>query len=835
MTLFNKKKWCKNVSCPYYHKVEVPYAGDKTADILIVGESPGMQEIHAQQPFIGPSGQILNAALDSIGYSRSTAFITNACRCMISKDEDPVRMQNEALRNCRVPLVRAIKHIKPKVIVALGAVALKQLLGLQKITENRGRFFYSEEFECQVFCTVHPAFVLRGSSREFWKKSPARRSMKENLLFVDFSQVKRFLEDGKTTSLDTLDYKEGTEREARKILDTAKIVAVDFETTGLDLANPEVRVLCVSICAEEGKPLVFFPYENGEFYSSVTAILKDPKITKIVAARPFEERVCRNKLGFEMGGTVHDVLVMAHLLDENYTSYGLEAVADMYTPLKGIKSLAEGMRHDLESLPREKLILYNAVDADATLRAFNVLRKILTADEDLKKYYIHFTQKIQSMFADTYHNGGAIDAEQLTRDEAELEVLIHNLHAEALALIPQKVKDDHKVLQLSRSALVADFLFHHPKGLRLKPNPYFLTPKTKKPQISEDHLRNFREKTPFVDLYLRLKKAEKCLNTYVKNIWACMKPDGRVYPDTILTRTVTGRTTMASPTIQTIPTRGEFAPYIRRAFVADDGWIFGARDLGQSEIRVMGWQANDPVILKALHEGVDIHTMTACIVNRITLKEYSRLPKARQKEMRQKAKGVNFGFLYGMSARSFKSYAKNEYGMDFTDEECEAIRQAFFSYPNGYYKLVEYHRHQEQLVAQFGYIRSPIGRIRRLPGGQSRDFKEQKEAGRQAINFPIQSFSSDLGLIGMYLFWRRVKASPTLSKNIKIMWFIHDAVYFQAKEKYFPRAMAMLKECMEEESKAYIAEKFRVKIGYPITSDGKSGPSWAAMKDYTEV
>ena len=830
-----KKKWCKNAQCPYFERIEVPYSGDREADIVIVGDSPGGQDLMPQQPFVGLPGQILNAVVDSIGYSRSTTFITNACRCLINKDDDSIKIQNEALRNCRGKLVKAIQTVKPKVVIAMGAVALKQLTGMQKITENRGRFFYSEELGCQVFVTVHPNFVLRGASREFWKKPQSRRSMKENLLYIDFAQVKEFLETGKTSTLDTNQYREGTDSDAEKILNTAKVVAVDFETTGLDLANPEVKVLCISICMEEGKPLVFFPLENGQFSPSVNAILQHPKISKIVAARPFEERVCHNKLGFDMGGQVHDVLVMAHLLDENYNSYGLEAIADIYTPLKGIKALAEGMRHDLESLPREKLIMYNAVDADATLRAFNVLRKILKGDEDLLKYYAHFIQKIQTMFADTYHNGGKIDAEQLGADEAALTTLIEQLHMQALALIPDAIKEDHEgKLKLSRNALVSDFLFLHKKGLRIKPNPHFLTPKTKKPQISEDHLKEFREKTPFIDLYLRMKKAEKILNTYISKIWECLRPDGRVYPGTILTRTVTGRTVMAEPTIQTFPTRGEFAPFARRAFVADDGWVFGSRDLGQSEIRVMGWQANDPTILRALRNKIDIHTMTACIVNKITIEQFAKLPKAKQKDLRQKAKGVNFGFLYGMSARSFRIYVKNEYGLEFTEAECDAIRQAFFAYPNGYYKLPEYHRQQEQLAQQFGYVRSPIGRLRRLPGGQSRDFKEMKEAGRQAINFPIQSFSSDLGLIGMYLFWRRVKANPKLAKNIKIMWFIHDAIYFQAKDTHFKQAMLLLKHCMEVQSKVYIKEKFGVDPDYPITSDGKKGKSWATMHDWEE-
>lgn len=821
----SSRKWCRKDTCPYFKRVEVPYAGGQS-DILIVGESPGTTEIIQQRPFVGLSGQVLNAVLDSIGYSRGTVAIANACRCMINKEEDPIKDVNLALENCRPKLVKMIELTKPKVIVALGAVALKQLVGKQKIMENRGRFFYSEEFKCQVFCTVHPAYVLRGATREFWLKAPSRRTMKENLLFIDFQTLKKYIEDSKVNPLDTSQYREGRAWDLRKMRETAKVVSIDFETTGLNLFNPEVKCLSVAFCAEEGKPIVYFADKDGTFISEVTEILEDPNIIKVVAARPFEERVCIQKLGFQMKGKIHDVLTMAHLLDENYHKYSLEAVADIYTPLKGIKELAMGMRGSLEELPKEDLLKYNAVDADATLRVFKVMSKVMKQDPKLMKYYAYFMQRVQTMFADLYHNGCIIDAEQLRADEAALNDLIQSLHDQCIAMLPEAIKKKHEgKLSLSRKIIVEEFLFTHKSGLRLKPDKNYLTKKTKKPQITEDHLRLFNH--PFIALYLRLAKAEKMVGTYVDKLWAELKPDGRVYPSTLFTQTVTGRTVMKEPTIQTIPQRGEFAPYIKRAFAADPGWMLGARDLGQSEIRIIGWLAQDPNILRALREGIDIHTMTASIVNNVPVEKVT-------KDMRQKAKGVNFGFIYGMGAYKFMFYAKNEYGLDLTLDQCNAIRALFFSYPRGYHKLPDYYSRQEQYVLAHGYVRSPIGRIRRLPLAQSRDEGERREAVRQAINMPVQSFSTDLGLIGMYLFWQALKSRPELNRNVKLMWFIHDAIYFQAKEEYFSEAMDLLKHCMEVESKAYIKQHFGVEIGYPITSDGKIGPNWASLHDWVK-
>jgi DNA polymerase I-like protein with 3'-5' exonuclease and polymerase domains len=99
---------------------------------------------------------------------------------------------------------------------------------------------------------------------------------------------------------------------------------------------------------------------------------------------------------------------------------------------------------------------------------------------------------------------------------------------------------------------------------------------------------------------------------------------------------------------------------------------------------------------------------------------------------------------------------------------------------------------------------------------------------------PVQSFSSDLGLIGMYMFWLELKKRPNLAKKVRLMWFLHDAVYFTARADAMPKAMQLLKKCMEKLSAKYIEERFGVKIGYPITSDGKVGKSWAALADWDD-
>lgn len=282
---------------------------------------------------------------------------------------------------------------------------------------------------------------------------------------------------------------------------------------------------------------------------------------------------------------------------------------------------------------------------------------------------------------------------------------------------------------------------------------------------------------------------------------------------------------MLHPAIQTIPQRGEFAPLVKSAFVADRGWYLGARDLAQSELRIIGWLAGDPNILGALRDGIDLHTKTAMVVTGKPISDISKLD-------RQRAKPVGFGYVYGMQANKFKAYAKANYNVDFTQEEAEEFRRRFFSAPNGYYRLPIYHAEMIRKAQQLGYVESVLGRRRNLIKIGSKDRMERGEAERQAINFPVQSFSSDLGLLGMMLFWEEVKTLSLLKDKVRPMWFIHDAILFQAKEKVFDRAMRLLKECMEERAPEYIKKNFGVTLGYVVGSDGKRGLSWASMEDY---
>ena len=819
-------KKCEEKECPYYDRTEVSYEGASTAKIMIVGESPGKDEEREGRPFIGRSGVLLNKLLESIKLKRKNILIANSTRCRIDKDNDSLKDISTALKLCRPKLMRVIKQVKPKLIITLGTFSLRQLLHKQKIMENRGRFFKSEEFKIPVFATVHPAFVLRGCTKDYPNKPIEQMTMKEKLLFVDFKTVGEFIKNKyKEVALKTSGYVECKAKDLKEFL-KADVIGFDYETSSLNMFLDTTRVISASFSKEKDTAKVFIFGKKAVMPQGMKKILTNKKIDKVVAFRPFDENVSRQKFGIEVKGKIHDVLVMAHLCDENNYRYNLEAVGNVWTTKKNIKDLAEGMRTNLVKASKETIIRYNGVDSDTAREAFFNIRNKMKEDPLLVKYYLKFILPIYDMFSDIYMNGCLIDTDELRASEQTANDLLSNKSKEALKLIPVSIRNKYKDnLKLSRSKLILDYLFLDKKGLRLKPNPYYLTPKTRVPQLSEKHLKQFNRS--FIKLYLDCGRISKIQNTYLETLWKNLKPDGRVYPSTTLIRTVTGRTVMLDPAIQTVPQRGEYAHLAKKVFIADKGFEFGSRDLSTSEMRIIGWDAKDPNILKALDEKIDLHVRTAAMFGKVPINKVT-------KEIRRDGKTGNFGFVYGMSPQGFVTYAKDKFEVIYTLKEAEQMRTKFFSKPNGYYKLPLYYERQKFLAKRDGFVRLILGRKRRLPDAQitsysKEDNRKRGEAFRQAINARISNFSSDLGLIGMMLFNNEIKGS-SLKGNVKPMWFIHDKVFFQARSKYMNRAINILEKCMNERAKEYIYDNFKVDVSYPIESDGEVGTTWNNMK-----
>ncbi|MEM1672135.1 MAG: DNA polymerase [Archaeoglobaceae archaeon] len=782
-------------ACPLQGSKRV-YGQVYRADICIVGESPGKEELLVGLPFVGPSGRLLNYMLRRyLNVERKDCAVINAVECEIPQEmKKKVSLYKKVLDCCRDAFVEKLRQISPKVVIVLGEIALRQFKGRNaSIKRYRGVYEYNEEFRCHVFYTYHPSVVLRyggiGSRNNFYW----------TIFEKDFLALYNILSGRKVSNESKYELFEGD------LKDIGSIIAIDCEWE-----EDTRKLLCFSLSGK-GKTYVVTDEVLQDFMyrNRVNVALREKVL--VFANRPVDERILK-AYGVDTDSALLrvDVFNMANLVDEN-VKISLENLAEVYLKdERRIKDVVNGRK--VKELRRDELYRYNAKDAEVTRKLFSVLLRKLKEDPKVFNYWQRFTLPVEEMLASICREGFPIDIERLNENESFVAERERELEMELLSEIPKKIRKKYEDnLTLTRLQLLRDFLFSK-DGLKLKP---VIFTDTDLPSVSEDALVYFKD-IEWVRKYLEYKKVNKLLTTFFRGLRKNLHPDGRIYPNIVLWATVTGRTACMNPNIQQIPRNMPYVEKLKELFRAPEGWKMGARDLSQSELRIMGWLAKEVRILEALWRGEDLHRLTASLIT-------GKPPEEVTKEERQRAKAVNFGFIYGASAQTFKEYAFREYGLTISDEEAEEFREKFFSF---YRAIPVFHRKCERIVDEFKAIRSPLGRLRRFPV-----IDDINRVYRQAINFPVQSFSSDLTLIGSYLFWEKIKDRD----DVRLLWMIHDSVFFMAREEVFDEVMALLKHCLEKESVAYIKAYFRVEVGYPVESEGKVGSSWADLQEYTDA
>ena len=278
------------------------------------------------------------------------------------------------------------------------------------------------------------------------------------------------------------------------------------------------------------------------------------------------------------------------------------------------------------------------------------------------------------------------------------------------------------------------------------------------------------------------------------------------------------------------------------------GWTLIECDLSQAELRIAAELARERSMIHAFLNGIDVHWLTA--INEISragaLKElvistaatalkkkpkkvsYSQAIKTlleighdaaidinkEWKEYRKKAKAINFGYLYGMWWKKFKAYARDNYGVDVTDEEAQASREAFF---DNYSDIPAWHNRQKRYARRHGYVKSLSGRKRRLPAARSaEDTPQRREAERQAVNSPVQSFANEVNLMAALQLRKEFGR-----KIVRICGTVHDAVLFRVRNDWVERVHNRMLEIMQRPE---LMDEFDIEMIVPIEADGTVGP-----------
>jgi len=702
--------------------------GPRDANFMFIGEAPGRREIEPdiRRPFAGPAGQYLDKILENINLDRESTYITNVIACKPPHNDEPTPAQVTACRNI---LWAQISTVKPKKIMALGNVALKALVGRSGIATYRGQKFslqVTPDHSAEVYVSYHPSAVRRNP-----RLYP--------LLYTDLLKFK-----GSNTVPIELDYQPITDmptfRNYIRVLLQSPEVSFDFETESLDPWTG-ARIICIGLSHKEGharviplegKAASWTDKELDEIYRLLGSVLSHPRINIIAFNSKFETLWCKTR-----GISVRvdsDPMMTSVLLDENLP-HSLEANIQLYLDPDFTKPEPK----DISSWSWKKVWPYNAGDADWTLRLHHKLLQKIENEPSSKVLLEELIMPVQTKVLPKLElNGIYVHEDKL--DEAGKKCQEEAVKWEVE--IRRYVPPDYIPPVKSKKSLKKGFNPGSPKQLGnllfdvlgLPPGPLTTGGDW---STAEAVLQDLKGQHLIMESILEFRKYSKYLSTYILPWRGWMDSNGFIHPHYHL-RPVTGRTSSDDPNIQQTP-REEFMRGCLGAppFWLGYAWWLLAADYSQIEMRMAAHLSKDENLLAVFNNGEDVHLMTAMLVTGLPADNIT-------KELRKKAKAVNFGLIYGMGAFGLMKYAKEKFEVEMTLDEATYWRQGFF---RRYPRLLEWHRRQIKEVRDTQRVVSMIGRVRHLNNILSSDREVAAEAERQAINSPDQGLASDITLL----------------------------------------------------------------------------------------
>ena len=520
-----------------------------------------------------------------------------------------------------------------------------------------------------------------------------------------------------------------------------RYAVIDIETTGLNRFKDEITFIGVELhkdIKQKGKKTYIFDYSKPEDharFASLVKKMKERKVKTVFQNGKFDTLFIEVKMGIKL--PIHEDVMLMGTAYDLADKHGLKYMAQKYLHVEDwdIKN------KDKLSGNYETVVPYLKYDLQYTWELFEYFSVRLNEQQD--HLYRGLLIKAFRMYRDVERNGIYIDLDQFQTTKQEYK----RKETETL----QALKDRYDI-NWNSPQQKQDVLFSKDKENLpvLK-----LTPK-RQPSADASVMKRLAGKGYELPQLILDYSAVNTLNKMFLNRWEDDAAyDGRIHPSFNLTNVVSGRTSCTDPNLQQVPRNKD----IRSLFTAPEGRLFFEADYSQLELRIAAHYSNDPTMLRIYNEGGDIHTMTASLMTG------GRTPT---KDERSKAKAVNFGFLYGMSAKKFVDYAYDSYGQTFSNVEAEAYRDAFFA---RYSRLLPWHKEQEELCELLGGVTTLFGRFRKLPKIYSDNKYEHLEAARRAVNTPVQGTGSDILLSAAVEVHKRL--SPY---GLKICGTVHDSI-----------------------------------------------------------
>lgn len=787
--------------------------GKTPCEIMIVGEAPGVNEEKEGRPFVGKAGQKLRKALERYDFLPEDFYITNACLCRPPGNRTPKKKEIEA---CSYWMDKQLKEVYPRYVLLLGNPAIQSVLGVTGITKHRGRPI--EQDGVIYLPTWHPSGVIRVPSRE--------TSFDADLRLFDEIVESGGIPETEGVSAVVVD----TWKKVDTMLsDLRGGVSFDIETSCLYPWDKDARINAIGFGTSSTQWIVPIGHEGSKWsVEDIDKIIE--KLDKalldcclIAHNGKFDSLWMRVFYGVQWE-IDFDTMLAHYLLDEN-SGHRLKYLSQVYLG---------AMEYDIDATTAlwEELVEYLAKDLLYTRKLRYIFGKMLYRKGDIKEVFAKIVMPCVGLFIDAEYHGVCIDTSKMDEVEEDL--------TKQIVKLKRRLDKHGKDINWNSPAQIAKLLFED-AGLSV-------IEKTKTGAASTKESVLKRLDHPIVNDLLSYRSATKLKSTYIEG-WKPYLHRNIMHPTFNLHGTVTGRLSCEHPNLTNVPRDSK----LRSLITAPRGWVFAEGDLSQIELRIAAELSGETHMLDIFYQGKDIHWTTAireiaraagkkdlvldtaykyrgkrlsydqaiiCLLD-MGAAEAIKINKE-WKEARFRAKAINFGFLYGMWFKKFRTYAEDEYGIKLTEAQAREAREAYFElYPG----LLDWHERQKLYARRHGYVITLSGRRRRLPQAQALyDGPDRREAERQAINSPVQGFANEINFMAAL----QIKAGDLYQQDrLRIVGTVHDSIHFWIRRKWVEQAVPMITEVMKHPA---LLDKMDIRLRVPVEVEVKLGP-WGSGKE----
>ena len=588
-------------------------------------------------------------------------------------------------------------------------------------------------------------------------------------------------------------------------LNSARMISFDTETTSTN--EMQAEIVGISLAVREGEGF-YIPVGHSagknlpleKVLSALRGPLTDPGIPKIGHNLKYDYIILA-RCGLRAGPLSFDTMIAEWLIDPASRNLGLKnlALARLGEEMTHIEDLIGKGKNQgsMADVPIETAASYAAADAEICLRLYPLMKEELERVEGLSLLN-QMEMPLVPVLAEMEMTGVLLDLAFFQRMSVELQTRLTEIEKQVFNSVGKKF-NINSTQQLSEVLFTRMHLTPPDRG-RKTLSGHFST--------SADVLEEMRGQHDVVDWILEHRELSKLKSTYVDALpQAVDAKTGRVHTSYSQTGAVTGRLASSNPNLQNIPIRTDIGRRVRQGFVAAEGNALLSVDYSQIELRIVAHMAQDEAMLAAFRSGQDIHATTAAAVFGVPLEAVS-------KEQRRRAKAINFGLIYGMSAFGLTR------STELTLAEAEDFVSTYFKQFPGIKRFLDETR---RLATSQGYVETLLGRRRYFPGLKSqlnRNLKSREE--REAINAPIQGSAADIMKLAMFRIPGKLKEAGL---NGQMLLQVHDEVVIECPYAELVKTARLIAQTMES---AY-------SLNIPLSTDARWGLNWGELQPVTQV